>query len=117
MTTTPNAAAGCQDFDFTFDADAMARGADEATAFLKAMAHEGRLMILCRLAESECTVTELERLLSVRQAAVSQQLARLRTEGIVDTRREGKQIFYFLADDKVKRMLPMLYDTFCNIDG
>ena len=99
--------------NFEFDADAMASSAEDATNFLKALAHEGRLMILCRLAEGECSVNELEELLSARQAAVSQQLARLRLEGVVGTRRDGKSVYYFLADEKVKRIIPMLYDMFC----
>lgn len=99
--------------EFDFDMDEMADSATQATDFLKAIAHEGRLMILCRLAEGECSVTEFEELLSARQAAVSQQLARLRLEGIVGTRRDGKSVYYFLADERVKRIIPVLYELFC----
>lgn len=88
--------------------------ADEATAFLKALAHEGRLMILCHLATGEKSVTELEILLASRQAAVSQQLARLRLEGIVAARRDGKAIYYSLADPRAERLVRTLYDIFCN---
>ncbi|MGI9355386.1 MAG: ArsR/SmtB family transcription factor [Rhizobiaceae bacterium] len=91
----------------------MANSAELATDFLKAIAHEGRLMILCRLAEGECSVNELERLLSARQAAVSQQLARLRLEGVVGTRRDGKSVYYYLADERVKKIIPVLYELFC----
>ena len=69
--------------------DEMTDRATAAAAFLKALAHEGRLMILCHLSSGEKSVTELERLLDSRQAAVSQQLARLRLEGLVAARREG----------------------------
>jgi len=93
-------------------ADMEAR-AEEASAFLKALAHEGRLMILCHLAGGERSVTELERLLDSRQAAVSQQLARLRLEGLVNSRREGKAIFYSLADARVARLIGVLYELFC----
>jgi ArsR family transcriptional regulator len=103
-------------FKFDFDVTEMADSARDATDFLKSIAHEGRLMILCRLAEGECSVTELERLLSARQAAVSQQLARLRIEGIVDARREGKAVYYSLADDRIKTIIPVLYDMFCKTD-
>lgn len=96
--------------------EAMADNAQAATDFLKAIAHEGRLMILCRLSEGECSVTELEDLLSARQAAVSQQLARLRLEGYVSTRRDGKMMYYSLRDEKVKRIIPILYDMFCGAD-
>lgn len=92
----------------------MVDSAKEATDFLKALAHEGRLAILCRLSDGECTVTELEELLSARQAAVSQQLARLRLEGLVDTRREGKTIYYSIADGRVQKTIALLYEMFCD---
>jgi len=82
--------------------------APEAAAFLKALSHEGRLMILCHLAERERSVTELERLLGSRQAAVSQQLARLRLEGLVSTRRDGKTIIYAIQDPKVLETIRLL---------
>ena len=82
--------------------------APEAAAFLKALSHEGRLAILCHLTEGERSVTELERLLGSRQAAVSQQLARLRLEGLVSTRREGKTIFYAIQDPKVLQTIQLL---------
>ena len=85
-----------------------------ASRFLKAISHEGRLMILCYLASGEKSVTDLESLLSSRQAAVSQQLARLRSEGLVYARREGKVIFYRLADKRATRILDVVYDIFCN---
>lgn len=103
-------------FKFDFDVHEMADSALAATNFLKSIAHEGRLMILCRLAEGECSVTELEQLLSARQAAVSQQLARLRMEGLVRARREGKAVYYSLADERVKAIIPVLYDMFCKND-
>ncbi|MCL4189499.1 MAG: helix-turn-helix domain-containing protein [Rhodobacteraceae bacterium] len=93
--------------------DDMARQAQAAAGFLKAMAHEGRLMILCHLSTGERSVSELESLLGSRQAAVSQQLARLRLEGVVSCRRDGKAIFYAIADEKARRMVGLLYDMFC----
>jgi ArsR family transcriptional regulator len=86
--------------------------ADEIAGFFKALSHEGRLMILCHLASGEKSVTELEGLLGQRQAAVSQQLARLRLEGLVTTRREGKAIFYALHDPRVMSLLRDLPGTF-----
>ena len=103
-------------FKFDFDVSEMADNARDATDFLKSIAHEGRLMILCRLAEGECSVTDLEELLSARQAAVSQQLARLRLEGVVEARREGKAVYYSLADDRLKTIIPVLYEMFCKTD-
>ncbi len=93
--------------------DGMLENARRATGFLKALAHEGRLMLLCHLASGEKSVTELEDLLSARQAAVSQQLARLRLEGLVEFRREGKAIYYRLADDRARRMIELVYEMFC----
>jgi len=93
--------------------DAMMVNATTATNFLKAIGHEGRLMILCHLVSGEKSVTELEELLSARQAAVSQQLGRLRLEGLVQPRRDGKTIYYSLTDDRCKRIISVVYDLFC----
>lgn len=95
------------------DMDKMAANAVDASNFLKAISHEGRLMILCHLASGEKSVTELEELLSARQAAVSQQLSRLRLEGLVTPRRDGKTIFYSLTDDRPKQIMEVVYDLFC----
>ena len=91
----------------------MMENAQRAADFLKALGHEGRLMILCSLATAERSVTELENLLGQRQAAVSQQLARLRLEGLVETRRDGKTIYYRLRDGRARQILELVYDMFC----
>ncbi len=91
----------------------MAENARSAAAFLKTLAHEGRLMILCHLGSGEKSVGELEQLLGTRQAAVSQMLARLREEALVTTRREGKTIYYSLADEDTGRVIGLLYEIFC----
>lgn len=91
----------------------MARNARIAATFLKTLAHEGRLMILCHLASGEKSVSELEALLETRQAAVSQMLARLREEGMVKTRRDGKTIYYRLADESTSEVISLLYRLFC----
>lgn len=98
------------------DMDRMMKNAQAASNFLKAISHEGRLMILCHLASGEKSVTELEDLLSARQAAVSQQLSRLRLEGLVTPRREGKAIYYSLTDDRPKQIMEVVYDLFCRQD-
>ena len=95
------------------DMDKMASNAMIASNFLKAISHEGRLMILCHLASGEKSVTELEEILSARQAAVSQQLSRLRLEGLVAPRRDGKTIYYSLTDDRPKKIMEVVYDLFC----
>jgi ArsR family transcriptional regulator len=91
--------------------------ADDAAAFLKALAHSGRLRLLCHLAHGEKSVGELERLIGARQAAVSQQLARLREEGMVRTRRDGKTVYYALADGRVARTVALLHELFCRAGG
>jgi DNA-binding transcriptional ArsR family regulator len=93
--------------------DMIIENATRASNFLKAISHEGRLMILCHLVTGEKSVTELEDLLSARQAAVSQQLARLRLEGLVTPRRDGKTIYYSLTDDRPRQILEVVYDLFC----
>lgn len=99
------------------DMDRMMENAQSASNFLKAISHEGRLMILCHLASGEKSVTELEELLSARQAAVSQQLSRLRLEGLVKPRRDGKTIYYSLTDDRSTRIMEVVYDLFCKPDA
>ncbi|WP_299639567.1 metalloregulator ArsR/SmtB family transcription factor [uncultured Ruegeria sp.] len=94
----------------------MKDNAARAAAFLKTLAHEGRLMILCHLGSSEKSVGQLEELLQLRQAAVSQMLARLREEELVSTRREGKTIYYSLRDGNTEKVIRLLYDLFCDTD-
>lgn len=91
----------------------MVDSAKRATDFLKALSHESRLMILCILAEGEKSVGELERLLALRQPTVSQQLARLRADGLVSTRREGKVVYYALASEDARTIIAAVYDVFC----
>lgn len=91
----------------------MMDNATTAASFLKAIGHEGRMMILCYLSSGEKSVRELENLLSARQAAVSQQLARLRLEGLIVPRREGKTIYYRLADDRARQVMEVVYRLFC----
>jgi len=98
------------------DMERMLDNAQRASNFLKAISHEGRLMILCHLASGEKSVTELEDLLSARQAAVSQQLSRLRLEGLVTPRRDGKTIYYRLTDDRSRQIIEVVYDLFCRSD-
>ena len=86
--------------------------AARASKFLKALANDNRLMILCSLAEGEKNVGELERILGIRQPTLSQQLARLRSDELVETRRDSRQIYYGLASDEAKRMIELLYDMF-----
>src|SRR5262245_18903472 len=93
--------------------DRMVENAQRASDFLKALAHESRLMILCILAESEKSVSEQEDLLNVRQHTVSQQLARLQANRLESTRRNGKTIYYNLASEEARMVIGAIYDVFC----
>ena len=99
--------------DRSNELERMVGNAKRASGFLKALAHESRLMILCILAEGEKSVSELEDLLDLRQPTVSQQLARLRADGLVSTRRDGKAIYYNLASDEARVVIGAIYDVFC----
>lgn len=113
----PTASAYNNDDEVPVNPNDMITQSEAAASFLKALSHEGRLMILCHLSSGEKSVTELEQLLSTRQAAVSQQLARLRLEGLVSCRRDGKVMFYALADNKARQMIDLVYKLFCQFDG
>lgn len=114
---TPDTATGASsaplDSCASIPAADMVERATEAAAFMKALAHEGRMMILCHLSSGEKTVTELENLLGQRQAAVSQQLARLRSEGLVSCRRDGKARLYSVSDPRAAEVVGLMYRLFC----
>ena len=104
-------------FETPADLDAMVGNAREASEFLKALAQESRLLILCALAGGEKSVGVLEAFLSQRQSTVSQQLARLRLDNLVTARREGATIYYRLANEKVRVMLAAVHEAFCAPKG
>lgn len=108
-----NAQYSVKPIEHDLDIDALIASAQEASGFLKALAHEARLLILCLLIEEEKSVTEIEETLSLRQPAISQQLARLRGDGLVEARREGKNIFYSLARPEVREVIGALHRAFC----
>ncbi len=87
--------------------------ARKASELLKALSHETRLLILCLLSEGEKSVSELEKIMSMPQAAVSQQLARLRFDRLVTTRRDGRMIYYQIASQEVSGIIDQLYGIFC----
>lgn len=87
--------------------------ARKASEMLKALSHETRLLILCLLSEGEKSVSELETIMAMPQAAVSQQLARLRFDRLVTTRREGRMIYYQMASSEVSGIVDQLYNIFC----
>lgn len=81
---------------------------------LKALANENRLMILCQLIGSEMTVGELTARIGLSQSAMSQHLAVLRRDALVETRREAQTIYYTLADQRAARVIQLLYDIYCS---
>ncbi len=91
----------------------MRAAAGEASEFLKSLANPHRLMIMCQLIERARSVGELAQLLGLRPATVSQHLALLRKDGLVDTRRAGQVVWYSLASVPARKILETLYDIYC----
>ena len=102
-----------QAHDETWSLSAMEQNAREASALLKALAHESRLLILCQLIDAEKTVTQLNHTVPLSQSALSQHLAKLRHQGLVTVRKEAQMVYYRLKSDKVSRVLSTLYDIYC----
>mgnify|MGYP001199936972 CR=1 FL=1 len=97
-----------------FDLPALRAASNQACALMRVMSNPDRLMLLCQLSQGERRVGELEELLDIQQPTLSQQLAVLREEALVETRREGKQIYYRIASDKVLAILDVLYRLYCH---
>jgi DNA-binding transcriptional ArsR family regulator len=93
--------------------DELMASAERASDFLKSLANEKRLMLLCLLANGDKGVSELKDALGMQQSAVSQQLARLRADDLVTFKRRGKAIRYTLASDEVRRTIGLLYELYC----
>ncbi len=87
--------------------------ARKASALLRSLSHETRLLILCLLSEREMSVSEIEDIVKLPQATVSQQLARLRQDNLVVARRDGRTIHYKIADKDVSKIIESLYELFC----
>ena len=95
---------------------AMRVAATKATQILKTMGNEDRLLLLCQMVDGEKCVSDFEDLLDIRQPTLSQQLGVLRHAGLVNTRRDGKRIYYSLASDEVQQLLNLLYTLYCPIE-
>lgn len=85
----------------------------QAVGVLKILANEDRLMLLCQLSQGEHCVSELEQKLGITQPTLSQQLGVLRGEGVVNTRRQGKNIYYSVADARTLEILVLLHSLYC----
>lgn len=103
--------------DTEIELDAMTRNATMASQFLRCLANPHRLMVLCHLTHGEASVGQLERELGIRQAHLSQQLARLRQDGLVTTRRDSRTIYYSLGSDAARDVVGLIYRLFCTGDG
>ena len=97
--------------------DSMHVAAGEACRLMKALANPDRLMLLCQLSQGECSVGELEAALGILQPTLSQQLTVLRTEALVETRRDGKHVFYRVASGPALAVLKVLHQQFCKPKG
>ncbi len=93
--------------------DLMAAHAADAASLMKALGNESRLMILCTLASGERSVGDLNTVVPLSQSALSQQLAKLREQGLVETRRESQTIYYSLAPGPADRVIHLLHDIYC----
>ncbi|WER49925.1 metalloregulator ArsR/SmtB family transcription factor [Cupriavidus sp. WKF15] len=97
----------------TIDLPTMQAAATNACALLKVLANPDRLLLMCQLSQGELSVGELEAQLGIRQPTLSQQLGVLRENGLVATRREGKNIFYSVASPEALAVMAVLYEQFC----
>ena len=95
------------------DPEALRAAAGTAVSALKVLANEDRLLLMCQLSQGEASVGDLEERLEIRQPTLSQQLGVLRSEGVVSTRREGKYIYYSVADPNLLQLLAVLYRLYC----
>ncbi len=96
-----------------FDLDQMKDAAEKASALMKTLGHQGRLMILCQLATGEKSVGELSKLLDIPQSPLSQHLSRMRGEGLVLPRRDAQTVFYSLNSDEAGKIIECVYGLFC----
>ena len=87
--------------------------AHEASGFLKQLANEQRLMILCHLADGEKSVSELQSLVGLEQSSLSQHLARLRNDGIIKFRRNSQSKYYSIADANSLQVIELLHEIYC----
>ncbi|NBQ87973.1 MAG: ArsR family transcriptional regulator [Betaproteobacteria bacterium] len=100
----------------TMDLESVRRSAQDACRLMKALSNPDRLLLLCQLMQGEKRVGELEELVGIMQPTLSQQLAVLRDEGLVDTRREGKNIHYSIRSGPALAVMSVLYQQFCGND-
>ena len=91
----------------------LSENANQAASFLKGLANSRRLLVLCLLSQGERSVSELVEAIDISQSSMSQHLARLRTEGLVDFRRDRRTLYYYISNPHVARIIGILYDMYC----
>ncbi|MDI1360501.1 metalloregulator ArsR/SmtB family transcription factor [Methylotenera sp.] len=99
--------------NLTLDFELMRGNATHASNFLKTLANADRLLLLCQLSQTEMCVSELETATGIKQPTLSQQLTVLRSENLVNTRRDGKQIYYSISSQEALSIMQLLYEQFC----
>lgn len=99
--------------DTAIDLESLRRSADSACRLMKALSNPDRLLLLCQLSQGEKRVGELEELVGISQPTLSQQLGVLREEGLVNTRRDGKNIYYEIASPQAMAVMNVLFEQFC----
>ncbi len=97
------------------DLETMRASASRTCDMLKTLSNPDRLLLLCQISQGECCVSDLEEALDIHQPTLSQQLGVLRNEGLVDTRRDGKRIYYSVASKEALAVMQVLYEQFCGV--
>ncbi len=96
------------------DLELMQANAARASDLMKLLGHPHRLMILCELNQGECSVGDLSEKIGINQSPLSQHLARMRHEGVVESRREAQTVYYSLAGNEVCAVISLLYQLYCD---
>lgn len=99
--------------NLSLDVELMREKATQASDFLKTLANPDRLLLLCQLSQAEMCVSELLTAVGIKQPTLSQQLTVLRSENLVNTRRDGKQIYYSISSQEALSIMQLLYEQFC----
>ena len=95
------------------DLELMQTNASRASELMKLLGHPHRLMILCELNQGECSVGELSERIGINQSPLSQHLARMRHEGVVQARRDAQTVYYSLSGEEVSAVISLLYELYC----
>ena len=101
----------------TVSVETMIVKAPEAADFMRQFSNANRLMLLCQIAREECSVSDIQEALGIKQPALSQQLAELRQAGLVKARRESRQIYYSIADGRAEAVMNLLFNLFCGVEA